>query len=106
MMDAHPERDNRRALLDAKLTELTLYAKQLCPDAEVEASTIQYEDEDGHLEVFPPPTLLEAEEEQIELVLAERAAEIFAATGLYILCAVLDSTARFSSLTDGRSDAS
>jgi hypothetical protein len=41
-----------------------------------------------------PVTMQEAEEEQMELTLAERAAEIFAATGLYILCAVLDPTAR------------
>ena len=53
-----------------------------------------YEDEDGHLDVFPPPCLSEAEEERIELAIAERAAAIFEQTGLYIPCAVLDSTAR------------
>lgn len=93
-MEARTKRDGYRALLDAKLTELTLYAKELCPDAAVETSTIQYEDEDGHVEVFPPPTLAEAQEERIELALAERAAEIFEETGLYILCAVLDPTVR------------
>ena len=30
----------------------------------------------------------------LELALAERAAQIFAGTGLYLLCAVLDPTAR------------
>ena len=84
----------RRVLLDAKRTELAVYAKDLCPGAAVETSMVQYEDEDGHLDVFPPVTVLEAEEEQIELTLAERAAEIFADTGLYMLCAVLDPTAR------------
>ena len=93
-MTSHPNPDMRRVLLDAKLTELAVYAKDLCPGAEVETSTVQYEYEDGHLDVFPPVTVLEAEEEQIELTLAERAAEIFADTGLYILCAVLDPTAR------------
>ena len=93
-MDAHPESKTRRVLLDVNLTELALYAKELCPEARVEISTVQYEDEDGHLEVFPPPTLTEAEEERIELALAERAAGIFAETGLYILCAVLDPTSR------------
>jgi hypothetical protein len=81
---------DRRALLDAKLTELILYAKELCPEAMVEASTIQYDDEDGHIRVFPPPTLSEAEEERIELALSARAGEIFDATGLFILCAVFD----------------
>jgi hypothetical protein len=94
MVISHHNPDIRRALLDEKLTELALYAKSLCPEAEVEMSTVQYEDEDGHLDVFPPPTLMEAEEEQIELALAERAAQIFADTGLYLLCAVLEPTAR------------
>lgn len=93
-MEAPSKKNGYRALLDTKLTELALYAKELCPDAAVETSTIQYEDEDGHVEVFPPPTLSEAEEERIELALAGRAAEIFEETGLYILCAVLDSTVR------------
>ena len=84
----------RRALLDAKLTELMLYAKEVCPEAMVEASTIQYDDEDGHIRVFPPPTLSEAEEERIELALCERAGEIFDATGLFILCAVFDTPTR------------
>jgi hypothetical protein len=41
-----------------------------------------------------PPMLSEAEEERLEHALAERSAEIFAQTGLYIPCAVLDVTAR------------
>jgi hypothetical protein len=47
-------------------------------------------DELRHLR--PPPTFTEDEEERIELALAERAAEAFARTGLYVLCAVLDPT--------------
>ena len=86
--------DTYRALLDAKLTELALYAKALCPEATVEASTLQYEDEDGHVKVFPPPGLSEDEEERIEHALCERSAEIFAQTGLYIPCAILDASAR------------
>jgi hypothetical protein len=93
-MEPRPKRDDYRALLDAKLTELALYAKELCPEAVVEVSSVRYEDEDGHVDLFPPPTLPEAEEERIELALAARAAEIFEETGLYILCAALDPTAR------------
>ena len=81
-------RDDRRALLDHKLTELLLYAKELCPEARVEASTIQYEDEDGHVTVFPPPTLSEEDVDRIEMALATYASEIFDTTGLFILCAV------------------
>jgi hypothetical protein len=83
-------RDGRRALLDRKLTELLLYAKELCPEARVEASTIQYEDEDGHVTVFPPPTLSEEEVDRIEMALATRAGEIFDTTGLFILCALFN----------------
>ena len=83
-------KDDRRTLLDRKLTELLLYAKELCPEARVEASTIQYEDEDGHVQVFPPPTLSDEEVDRIEMALATRAGEIFDTTGLFILCAVFN----------------
>lgn len=85
---------DRRALLDTKLTELTLFAKALCPSAVVEVSTIQYEDEDGHVHVFTPPGLSEEEEDRIEMAVADRAGEIFDETGLYVLCAVFDPVAR------------
>lgn len=88
-MESSPEPEDRRALRDAKLTELGLYAKELCPDARVEMSTVQHEDEDGHVDVYPPPTLSEDDEDRIELALAARAGEIFDETGLFILCAVL-----------------
>jgi hypothetical protein len=93
-VDPQVRTDDRRALLDAKLTELVLFAKQLCPSAAVEGSAIQYEDEDGRVEMFPPPVLSEPEEDCIEMAFAARAAEIFADTVLYIVCAVLDSAAR------------
>ena len=93
MAPRHNNHD-RRTLLDAKLTELMLYAKELCPEAVVEASTIQYDDEDGHIRVFSPSTLSETEEERIEMALGARAGEIFDATVLFILCAVFDTPAR------------
>jgi hypothetical protein len=93
-VDLKGKRVNRRALLDAKLTELMLFAKELYPCARVKGSTIQYEDEDGRVDVFAPPGLSEAEEDRLELTLAGWAADIFDGTGLYIVCAVLDPTAR------------
>ncbi|HJY84193.1 MAG TPA: hypothetical protein VKK81_24290 [Candidatus Binatia bacterium] len=95
-MGLHLSRDNYRTyrayrdLLDDKLTELALYAKELCPEAVVEVSATSYEDEDGHVDIFPPPSLPEEEEERIELAVAARAAEIFEETGLFILCAAFD----------------
>jgi hypothetical protein len=53
-------------------------------------STIQYEDEDGHVKVFPPPTLSEEDVDRVEMALATRAGEIFDTTGLFILCAVFN----------------
>lgn len=95
-MGLHLNRDNYqtyrayRALLDDKLTELALYAKELCPEAVVEVSATSYEDEDGHVDIFPPPLLPEEEEERVELAVAARAGEIFDETGLFILCAAFD----------------
>ena len=83
-------RDDRRALLDRKLTELLLYAKELCPEGRVEVSTIQYEDEDGHVAIFPPHTLSEEEVDRVEMALCSRAGELFDTTGLFILCAVFN----------------
>ena len=93
-MTRQPSPHDYRLVLEAILTELALYAKELCPNANVEASALHYEDEDGRVEVFPPPGLPDAEEERIEHALAERSAALFAETGLYVPCAVLDATAR------------
>ena len=81
---------NRRALLDAKLTELMLLAKELCPEATVKADPIQYEDEDGAVNVFPPPTLPEDDVEHIITALADRTAKIYDDTGLFLVFAVLN----------------
>ena len=83
-----------RLRLDTVLTELALYAKALCPEAAVDASVVQDEDEEGRVEVFPPPGLSEAEEERIEQALCARAADLFAETGLFVPCAVLDTMTR------------
>ena len=93
MVRAAPDQRERRALVDAKLTEIGLYAKELCPAARVEASAVQYEDEDAHVDVFLPAGLPEDEEERIELAIAARAAAVFEETGLYIACAALETAA-------------
>lgn len=93
-MAPQDESFDRRAAVDARLTELMLYAKELCPGALVDISPLQYEDEDGHVEVFPPAALSDADVDRLELTLAARSADIFDHTGLYIVCAVLDPAAR------------
>jgi len=82
-----------RDILDQKLTELSLLAKRLCPEAKVEVNTLQYEDEDGRLKIFPPSRLSEDEEEKLEEALVEKCIEILEETGLFILCASFDSQA-------------
>ncbi len=86
------DRETRRALLDAKLTELALFAKKLCPTARVEASMVQFEDEDAHVDVYLPSGLTEEEEDRIELAIAARAGDVFEATGLFIACAAFESS--------------
>jgi len=44
----------RKDLVDNYLTELSLLAKQLCPEARVEATTETFEEEDGHVRIYPP----------------------------------------------------
>jgi hypothetical protein len=89
-VDRTARTSDRRALLDAKLTELTLLAKELCPAARVETDTLQYDDEDGSVDVFPPAGLSEDEVDRLEMAIARRAGEIFDDTGLFITCAVFD----------------
>ena len=89
-METLAKADREREILDRKLTELTLLAKMLCPDARLEVNTIRYEDEDGRLKVFPPLGLSEDEEEAFEEALAEKCIEIFDETGLFIVCAAFD----------------
>ena len=93
-MAPQDEISDRRTAVDIKLTEFALYAKKLCPGALVDVSPLQYEDEDGHVEVFPPAALSDADVDRLELTLAARSADIFDHTGLYIVCAVLDAAAR------------
>jgi hypothetical protein len=52
------------ALLDHYLTEMGLYAKQLCPEAKVEMLTTSYEGEDGHVRMFLPVGLADREIER------------------------------------------
>lgn len=80
----------RRMLVDKHLTELSLLAKQLCPDARVEATTEIFEDEDGHLRVYPPESLAETEVAEIEGKIANRCVDILVEEGIFICSAVYD----------------
>jgi hypothetical protein len=77
-------------LVDKYLTELSLVAKQLCPEARVEATTEGFEDEDGHVRVYPPTGMREKGIEEIESKIADRCVDILVDKGIFICSAVYD----------------
>jgi len=81
---------DRRALVDHYLTEIGLYAKQLCPEAKVEMLTTSYEGEDGHVRMFLLTPLPDEEIAGLEDKLAEKSTEILLSTGLSILVGVFE----------------
>jgi hypothetical protein len=80
----------RRVLIDKYLTELSLMAKQLCPGARIEATTEAFEDEDGHVRIYPPAGMREKEIEEIEGKIATRCVDILVEQGVFICSAVYD----------------
>ena len=80
----------RKGLVDNYLTELSLLAKRLCPEARIEATTEVFEDEDGHVRIYPPAGLKEEEIADIEEKLADRCVDILVEKGVFICSAVYD----------------
>jgi len=67
-----------------------LLAKRLCPDARIEATTEAFEDEDGHVRIYPPAGMSEEEIAVIEGKVADRRVDILIEKGVFICCAVYD----------------
>ena len=80
----------RKGLVDNYLTELSVLAKRLCPEARIEATTEVFEDEDGHVRIYPPAGLKEEEIADIEGKLADRCVDILVEKGVFICSAVYD----------------
>ena len=80
----------RKDLLDNYLTELSVLAKRLCPEATVEITTEAFEDEDGHVRIYPPAGLREEDVANIEGKLADRCVDILVEKGIFICSAVYD----------------
>ncbi len=80
----------RKNLVDKYLTELSLLAKRLCPDGRIEATTEGFEDEDGHVRIYPPPGMAEQEIADIEGKVADRCVDILVEEGVFICAAVYD----------------
>jgi hypothetical protein len=80
----------RRTLVDRYLTEVSLFAKTLCPEAKVEATMESYEDEDGHVRIYPPAGLSEKHAEELERKIADRCVDILVETGIFLCSAVYE----------------
>jgi len=80
----------RKNLVDNYLTELSLLAKRLCPQARIEATTEAFEDEDGHVRIYPPAGMSEDEIADIEGKVADRCVDILVEKGVFICSAVYD----------------
>ena len=80
----------RKSLVDNYLTELSLLAKRLCPEARIEATSETFEDEDGHVRVYPPAGMREEDIADIEGKLANRCVDILIEKGVLICAAVYD----------------
>jgi hypothetical protein len=80
----------RKNLIDNYLTELSLLAKRLCPEARIEATTEAFEDEDGHVRIYPPAGMREEEIADIEGTVADRCVDILVEKGVFICSAVYD----------------
>ncbi len=81
----HPD---YRSRLDAAVTALSLFIRDLCPEAELEISFVRYEDEDAHIWISLPATLTEAKREEIANRVAEKSLDILLADGFLILAGV------------------
>jgi hypothetical protein len=78
----------RRLLIDQSLTEVSLFAKALCPMATVEASLATYEDEDGHVRIYPPAGLTDSQIEALEEQIAGRCVDVLIQTGIFLCAAI------------------
>ena len=77
-----------RSRLDAAVTSLSLFIRDLCPEAGLEISFVRYEDEDAHIWVSLPAALTEEEREAIANQVAEKSLDILLAEGFLILAGI------------------
>lgn len=78
----------RRLMIDNYLTEVSLFAKEICPTATVEATLTSYEDEDGHVRIYPPADLTDSQIEELEGQVAGRCVDLLIETGIFLCAAI------------------
>ncbi len=81
---------NQEQRLDQTLSNLTVTIQDLAPQAKVEITFEQYEDEDAHVYVHPPADMTAEEVDRLEVAVGEHCNEILLDTGLFIVSAVCD----------------
>ena len=89
-MDEATAHAARRTMVSKYLTDVRLLAKELCPEAKVEATTEHYEDEDGHVRIYPPAGLSQEQIAEIEGKIAERCVDILVEAGVFLCAAVYE----------------
>ena len=89
-MDEAIARAARRTIVGKYLTDVSLLAKDLCPEAQVEATTECYEDEDGHVRIYPPAGFSQEQIAELEGKIAERCIDILVEAGVFLCAAVYE----------------
>jgi hypothetical protein len=79
---------SQRQLLESTLSSLATWITDMVPQAQVEMTFEQYDDEDAHIYVHPPRDMTAEDIERLELMLGERCNELLLETGLFIVSAV------------------
>jgi hypothetical protein len=79
---------SQRQLLERTLSDLAALITEMAPQARVEMTFEQYEDEDAHVYVHPYQAMTAEEIEHLELTVGERCNDILLDTGLFIVSAV------------------
>jgi hypothetical protein len=79
---------SQRQLLESTLSTLATLITDLAPQAQVEMTLEQYEEEDAHVYVHPPRDMPAEGVERLELTIGERCNEPLLETGLFIVSAV------------------
>ena len=91
-----------RTRLDAAVTALSLFIRDLCPEAQLEVSFVRYEDEDAHIWVLLPSAIADEGREHVANQVAEKSLDILLAEGFLILVG-LEEPASTSSAVDQES---
>jgi hypothetical protein len=80
---------NQQHILEQALSQLAVI-QDFSPQAEVEITYEQYEDEDAHVYIHPPADMTAEAIDHLEAAVGERCNEMLLETGLFIISAVCD----------------